>query len=222
VLLPLRLRLRSSSTANLPDPTFITTGSGIQCRPRAFAFFGGIPVRISYDNSKVTVGKITGNRERAVTAEFQRLQSHFLFEEHFCLVRRPNEKGHVERLLNYARRKFLVPVPRVRSLRELNEQLVSHCEKDLERTLRGKPAAKQVLLAEEQLRFRPLPEETFEARRIVQTQTRVLLLPPVERRLRNPHLPNDLGHARPRLMLTQSKRNLLLAVTHLLHPDCPF
>lgn len=38
------------------------------------------------------VGKITGNRKRAVTAEFQRLQSHFLFEEHFCLVRRLNEK----------------------------------------------------------------------------------------------------------------------------------
>ncbi len=143
---------------------------------RAFEFFGGVPVRISYDNSKVAVGKITGNRERAVTAEFQRLQSHFLFEEHFCLVRRPNEKGHVERLLDYARRKFLVPVPRVRSLRELNEQLVFHCEKDLERTLRGKPAAKQVLLAEEQSRFRPLPDETFEARRIVQTQADSLSL----------------------------------------------
>ncbi len=143
---------------------------------RAFEFFGGVPVRISYDNSKVAVGKITGNRERAVTAEFQRLQSHFLFEEHFCLVRRPNEKGHVERLLDYARRKFFVPVPRVRSLRELNEQLVLNCEKDLERTLRGKPAAKQVLLTEEQLRFRPMPEETFEARRIAQTQADSLSL----------------------------------------------
>ena len=64
-----------------------------------FEFFGGVPVRISYDNTKVAVGKITGNRERQVTAEFQRLKSHFLFEDHFCLVRRPNEKGHVERLL---------------------------------------------------------------------------------------------------------------------------
>ncbi|MAX36775.1 MAG: hypothetical protein CME33_09450 [Gimesia sp.] len=51
------------------------------------------------------------NRERKVTTEFLRLKSHFLFDDHFCLVRRPNEKGHIERLLDYARRNFLVPVP---------------------------------------------------------------------------------------------------------------
>ena len=54
---------------------------------RTFEFFGGVPIRISYDNTKVAVGKITGNREREVTAEFQRLRSHFLFEAHFCLNR---------------------------------------------------------------------------------------------------------------------------------------
>ena len=69
-----------------------------------------------------------------------------------------------------------MPVPQVRSLRELNEQLVSHCEKDMERTLRGKLAAEQVLLAEEQLRFWSSPDETFEARRIVQTQADSLSL----------------------------------------------
>ncbi len=71
---------------------------------RAFEFFGGVPTRISYDNSKVAVGKIVGNREREVTKEFLRLKSHYLYEDHFCLVRRPNEKGHVERLLDFARR----------------------------------------------------------------------------------------------------------------------
>jgi hypothetical protein len=65
--------------------------------------------------------------------EFQRLQSHFLFEDHFCLVRRPNEKGHVERLLDYARSNFLVPVPQVDCLRTLNEQLEAACWCDFER-----------------------------------------------------------------------------------------
>jgi transposase len=60
---------------------------------RAFAHFGGVPQRISYDNTKVAVAKIVGSREREQTAEFQRLAGHFLFEPHFCLVRRPNEKG---------------------------------------------------------------------------------------------------------------------------------
>lgn len=122
--------------------------SFLEGHKRAFEFFGGVPTRISYDNSKIAVGKITGTRERQVTTEFQRLKSHFLFEDHFCLVRRPNEKGHVERLLDYARRNFLVPVPRVDSLHTLNEQLEVACRRDLERQLRGKPLPKRALAEE--------------------------------------------------------------------------
>jgi transposase len=80
---------------------------------RAFEFFGGVPKRISYDNSKIAVAKIAGGRGREATREFLRLQSHYLFEHHFCRVRRPNEKGHVENLLGFARRNYLVPVPQV-------------------------------------------------------------------------------------------------------------
>src|SRR3954454_13392996 len=60
---------------------------------RAFEFFGGVPRRISYDNLRIAVSRITGGRGREVTDEFRRLRSHYLFEAHFCLVRRPNEKG---------------------------------------------------------------------------------------------------------------------------------
>ena len=150
--------------------------SFLEGHKRAFEFFGGVPVRISYDNTKVAVGKITGNRERQVTAEFQRLKSHFLFEDHFCLVRRPNEKGHVERLLDYARRNFLVPVPRVDSLRTLNEQLETACQRDQERQLRGKPLPKNGLLAEEQRFFLTLPSQTFEAHRVMQAHADSLSL----------------------------------------------
>src|SRR3954453_23746305 len=51
---------------------------------RAFAFLGGVPRRISYDNLKIAVARITGGRGRVVTREFQRLKSHHLFEAHFC------------------------------------------------------------------------------------------------------------------------------------------
>jgi transposase len=135
---------------------------------RAFAFFGGVPTRISYDNSKIAVAQIVGNRERKVTSEFQRLKSHFLFVDHFCLVRRPNEKGHVERLLDFARRNFLVPVPQVTSLETLNRQLEESCRADLVRQPRGKPAPKQQLLDEERSVLRPFPQQTFEASRLQQ------------------------------------------------------
>lgn len=144
---------------------------------RAFAFFGGVPTRISYDNSKVAVSKVISHRERKLTTEFLRLKSHFLYAEHFCLVRRPNEKGHVERLLDYARKSFLVPVPQIRSLEELNTQLAALCEKDLQRTLRSKPASKQVLLEEERRdHLRPIPKGEFSSFRIDHVQADALSL----------------------------------------------
>jgi len=133
---------------------------------RAFEYFGGVPRRISYDNSAIAVIEVFKGRERKLTREFLRLQSHYLFQEHFCLVRRPNEKGHVERLLGFARRSFLVPVPQVDSLATLNGQLCEGCRSDLQQQTRGKPAPKGELLAEDQSAFLPLPPQSFEARRI--------------------------------------------------------
>ena len=78
---------------------------------RAFQFFGGVPTRISYDNSRIAVAKFVGRRGDTPTQEFLRLESHFLFGHHFCLVRRANEKGHVEGLVGFARRNFMVPIP---------------------------------------------------------------------------------------------------------------
>ncbi|HBN74514.1 MAG TPA: IS21 family transposase [Planctomycetaceae bacterium] len=150
------------------------TEAFLEGHKRAFQFFEGVPTRISYDNAKVAVARIVGNRERTVTREFLRLQSHFLFKEHFCLVRRPNEKGHVERLLDFARRNFLVPVPQVDSMERLNEQLLVRCDTDLERKLRGKSTCKRTLLSEEQLR--PLPRQIFEAHRLGQAHADSLSL----------------------------------------------
>ena len=133
---------------------------------RAFEYFGGVSRRISYDNSAIAVIEVLKGRERKLTREFLRLQSHYLFKEHFCLVRRPNEKGHVERLVGFARRNFLVPVPQVDSLETLNRQLREDCQSDLQERTRGKPAPKGELLVEDQAAFLPLPRQSFEARRI--------------------------------------------------------
>ncbi|MCA9239609.1 MAG: transposase, partial [Planctomycetales bacterium] len=135
---------------------------------RAFEFFGGVPQRISYDNSKIAVTKVTGSRDRQLSREFLRLQSHYLFEAHFCLVRRANEKGKVEGLVGYGRRNFLVPVPRVGSLEELNAELWKRCEADLGRTLRGKSQTKRELLTEDQQAMLGLPGQPFDARRVTQ------------------------------------------------------
>src|SRR3954471_2916199 len=126
------------------------TEAFLEGHARAFEFFGGVPRRISYDNSKIAVARIPGSRDRKVTDAFLRLKSYHLFEDHFCLVRRPNEKGHVEALVGFARRCFLVPVPVAHGgLEGLNARLEADCHADLARRLRGKPASKAELLAEE-------------------------------------------------------------------------
>lgn len=143
---------------------------------RAFEFFGGVPTRISYDNSRVAIAKITGSRSRQLTSEFLRLQSHYLFQAHFCLVRRANEKGKVEGLVGFTRRNFLVPVPRVESLEQLNAELAKRCDRDLDRTLRGKPGSKRDLLAEDRQAMLDLPRQAFDARRLTQAAASSLSL----------------------------------------------
>src|SRR3954452_8093392 len=118
------------------------TEAFLEGHTRAFAFLGGVPRRISYDNSRIAVARIVGSRQRKVTDAFLRLQSHYLFEAHFCLVRRPNEKGHVETLVGFARRNFLVPVPCLHDgLGGLNARLEADCRAGLGRRRRGETAA---------------------------------------------------------------------------------
>ena len=131
---------------------------------RAFNFFGGVPKRISYDNSKIAISKLTGPREREVTQGFKELLSHYLYKYHFCLVRRPNEKGVVEGLVKYSRQNFMVPVPIVRDFDELNGHLLQMCREDLQRVLRGSDnKTKETLLLEESFSFYTLPFKPFDA-----------------------------------------------------------
>ena len=143
---------------------------------RAFEFFGGVPWRISYDNEKVFVVICPKAKVRKLTYGFLQLQSHYLFEEHFCRVRRPNEKGVVESMIRYVRSNYLIPVPVVRNLEELNTSLVGLCREELKRKVRGKLVSKEVLLGEDQIAFLPLPATAFDACRKVSTTTNSLSL----------------------------------------------
>ena len=144
---------------------------------QAFEFFGGVPRRISYDNTKVAVSQILGGgKARRLTQGFLQLKSHYLFDHHFCRVARGNEKGVVEGLVKFTRRNFLVPVPQVGDLAELNAQLRQHCQEDQQRRLRAQTGTKAQLLLEDQQAFLPLPAGRFEACRKVSTTASSLSL----------------------------------------------
>jgi transposase len=93
----------------------------------AFAFFGGVPLSIIYDNTKIAVARILKDRERLRTQVFTRLQSHYLFEDKFARPARGNEKGHVEGDVGFTRRNFMVPIPNFASFDNLNAHLEQQC-----------------------------------------------------------------------------------------------
>ena len=127
-----------------------------------FEFFGGVPLRISYDNTTIAVTKVMG-RERMLTRAFLALESHHLFAHHFCRVGRGNEKGHVENHVGYSRRNLLVPVPSFASLAALNEYLAACCYADLFRRVRGKVGTKAERLVEDRAAMLALPDRDLRA-----------------------------------------------------------
>ena len=145
------------------------TEAFLEAQVAAFAFFGFVPIRISYDNTKVAVAKILGAHERKLTAAFGRLVGNYLFEPHFCRVRRANEKGVVEGSVKYSRLNFFVPVPQVDDYAELNAHLRACCESDMTRRLWGKTLSKRQLLQEDKVAGLTIPTDRFDPRRLVST-----------------------------------------------------
>jgi transposase len=135
----------------------------------AFGFFGFVPKRISYDNTRVAVAKILGAHARKLTVGFGRLVSHYLFEPHFCRVRRANEKGVVEGTVRYSRQNFMVPVPQAADYGELNAYLLDCCRSDMARRLRGKTLPKRELLKDDRIAGLLLPKSRFDSRKLVST-----------------------------------------------------
>ena len=88
-----------------------TTEAFLDGHISAFAFFGGVPLSILYDNLKIAVARILGDGKRQRTRAFTELVSHYLFQERFGRPGKGNDKGKVEALVKYSRANFLTPVP---------------------------------------------------------------------------------------------------------------
>jgi transposase len=129
----------------------------------AFAFFGGVPRSMLYDNTKLAVARILGDGARQRTRVFAELQSHYLFADRFGRPGKGNDKGHVEGLVGYARRNFLVPVPRVASLAALNAHLEARCRERQGARLRGHEETIGGRLARDRAAMLPLPAAPYEA-----------------------------------------------------------
>ena len=123
---------------------------------RGFSFLGGVPRRIRYDNLKVAVDKILRGRDRKEQDSWTAFRSHFLFEAVYCNPGAGQEKGGVENLVGYARRNYLVPIPKFSGYHELNCYLLDCCRRDAHKRERfGKSV--EGLWEQERNNLLPLP-----------------------------------------------------------------
>ena len=114
-----------------------TTEAFLDGHVSAFAFLGGVPQSVLYDNTKLAVARILGDGRRKRTKAFTELQSHYLFDDRFGRPAKGNDKGKVEGMVGYVRRNFLVPVPSFESFDALNAHLERRCLERMDARLRG-------------------------------------------------------------------------------------
>lgn len=140
-----------------------TTEAFLDGHVSAFAFFGGVPQTILYDNTKLAVVKICGDGTRKRTQAFTGLISHYLFTDRFGRPGKGNDKGKVEGLVKNGRRRFLTPVPVATSFEELNANLEADCLRDQDRRANRQDRTIGERLLEDLTAFRALPAAPFEA-----------------------------------------------------------
>jgi transposase len=128
----------------------------------AFRHFGGIPHRLSYDNLKVAVKRILEGRNREEQDKFIAFRSHYLFESRFCTPGQGHEKGRVEDGVGFARRNFLVPLPRVDSFEQLNDHLLACCLADDQRRVNRQTMTIGEAWEQEKVHLLLLPDHDFD------------------------------------------------------------
>lgn len=141
--------------------------SFLEAQQTMFDYFRGIPKRLIFDNAKVAVREDFGRHAKA-TDGYKSFAAHYAFKTDFCNIASGNEKGLVENLVGYARRNFMVPVPRVSSLYELNQSLLKDCL-NYRNTHKIESRSQSVKEAyEQELYFlRPIPVFRFDTSRTI-------------------------------------------------------
>jgi hypothetical protein len=131
---------------------------------RAFAYFGGVPQRIAYDNLTPAVRKIVGSA-RVLTERFAALATHYLFEPCFARPGEGHDKGGVESRGKAIRLQHLTPIPAGDTLKAIAEATLTEVAAASRTTGHTPGQTVWERFQEERPRFRALPAVAFDARR---------------------------------------------------------
>jgi transposase/transposase-like protein len=114
---------------------------------RAFNHIGGVHNEALYDNMKTAVKRFVGKTEKEATDDLIKLSLYYGFKYRFCNVRSGNEKGHVERGVEFVRRKIFSFKTEFETVEEANEYLEKGLKKlnEKERKWLGNQSPKEML-----------------------------------------------------------------------------
>lgn len=144
-----------------------TLESFLRCHVLAFERLG-VPREILYDNLKSVVIERVGEQIR-FHPQILELAGHYHFAPKPCAPYRGNEKGKVERTIQYLRHSFFA-ARRFANIEDLNRQVTEWIERVAHaRVVPGDPERRLVrdVFALERERLLPLPEHRFECDRMV-------------------------------------------------------
>ncbi len=127
-----------------------------------FAHIQGVYYELVYDNTRVVIRRFVGRREKEPTEGLLRLSMYYQFRFRFCNVRRGNEKGHVERSVEYIRRKAFAERDCFASRAEANAYLQGRLAELNGGQLSGKDQSPATLLEQEHPKLHACPPVAFE------------------------------------------------------------
>ena len=88
-----------------------------------FLHISGVYQQMTYDNMRVAISRFVGLHEKEPTRAFLQMRNHYLFTHRFCNIYSGNEKVHVERSVEYIRRKAFAPKHSFLTLDQAQEHL---------------------------------------------------------------------------------------------------
>lgn len=132
------------------------TASFQQSHVNFFNHKKGVYGQIVYDNMRVAVRRFVGATEKEPTEALLQLSAYYHFDFRFCNAGKGNEKGHVERSVEYIRRKAFCLRDHFDNLEQANQWLADRC-----RELNEKHPQYQ-LMVEEKRYLHNLPAAPFD------------------------------------------------------------
>ena len=137
--------------------------SFLESHVRYFESVGGVAGEFVYDNMRTAVAKLAcRNKDKVATDDLLRLSTYYGFGIRFCNVRSGNEKGHVERSVEYVRRKAFSIELDFDDLPAANTHLFETCNRLNDKPMRGEKNSISARFTEEQLLMKPAQTQAYD------------------------------------------------------------